>query len=250
MNDVRPRLGIVEDNADLLEELLFFLEGQGYAAWGVGSAEALWRTLHTRPVDIMLVDLGLPGEDGFGVIEYLRQLSGFGIIIITARGGTDDRLRGLGLGADKYHIKPVNFAQLTEDIEALWQRMQASGRARGGAAPMEEGWVLDALGSCLVDPEGRRLPLTPQELAFIEVLYGAPGEVQSKTRVHERLFGPGMGEADTHRVDVILSRLRRKAVQRRFQLPVRTMFGRGLVFSPSRSGQTEDARDSRESRLI
>ncbi|MGE4336800.1 MAG: DNA-binding response regulator, partial [Pigmentiphaga sp.] len=61
MNAVRPRLGIVEDNADLLEELLFFLEGQGYAAWGVGSAEALWRALHTRPVDIMLVDLGLPG---------------------------------------------------------------------------------------------------------------------------------------------------------------------------------------------
>ncbi|MGE4336555.1 MAG: response regulator transcription factor, partial [Pigmentiphaga sp.] len=191
-----------------------------------------------------------PGEDGFGVIEYLHQLPGFGIIVITARGGADDRLRGLGLGADIYHIKPVNFARLTEDIEALWQRMQTNGTARSTSAPVEESWVLDTLGSCLLDPEGRRLPLTPQELAFIEVLYGAPGEVQSKARVHERLFGPAVGEADTHRVDVILSRLRRKAVQRRFQLPVRTMFGRGLVFSPSRRGHVEGARDSRESRLI
>src|SRR5690606_23653772 len=97
MTESKPRLAIIEDNQDLREELVFYLEAKGYAVWGVSSAEAFWRELHGRPADIVLIDLGLPGEDGFSVIDYLRQLSNFGLIVISARGSSQEKLRGLDL---------------------------------------------------------------------------------------------------------------------------------------------------------
>src|SRR5690606_22281232 len=129
------------------------------------------RELHGRPADIVLIDLGLPGEDGFSVITYLRQLSEFGLIVISARGSSQDKLRGLDLGADLYLVKPVNFAQLVRDIEALWQRMREAApvqsvvipEANAAAAPSTPmlAWTLDAASHTLVDPEGRTLRLTP-----------------------------------------------------------------------------------------
>lgn len=69
------RVAIVEDSADLLDELLAFLRHRGFDAWGVRSAEAFWRQLHRDPVDIVLIDIGLPGEDGFSVLDYLHEIT-------------------------------------------------------------------------------------------------------------------------------------------------------------------------------
>lgn len=255
MTEPKPRLAIIEDNQDLLEELIFFLEAKGHEVWGVNSAEAFWRELHGRPADIVLVDLGLPGENGFSVIEYLRRFSAFGLIVITARGSAEDKLKGLELGADLYLVKPVNFAQLVRDIEALWGRMQgamamsssdtsAIPAPAGTSAvtssvtpepaaetpiPRPQGWTLDAASHSLADPEGRGLKLTPQEYALLEILQGRPGEVHAKQALHDILFGDS-DDTDTHRIDVILSRLRQKAAQAKIRLPIRTLFGRGLVF--------------------
>ena len=87
------RVAIVEDSADLLDELLAFLRHRGFDAWGVRSAEAFWRQLHRDPVDIVLIDIGLPGEDGFSVLDYLHEIGHFGLVVITARGHEQDRRR-------------------------------------------------------------------------------------------------------------------------------------------------------------
>ena len=110
------RVAIVEDSADLLDELLAFLRHRGFDAWGVRSAEAFWRQLHRDPVDIVLIDIGLPGEDGFSVLDYLHGIGHFGLVVITARGHEQDRLQALNAGADLYLIKPVNFSDLADDI--------------------------------------------------------------------------------------------------------------------------------------
>lgn len=68
------RLAIIEDNPDLLDELLAWLGYRGFEVWGTRSAEAFWRQLHSHPVDIVLIDIGLPGEDGFSVLSYLHEL--------------------------------------------------------------------------------------------------------------------------------------------------------------------------------
>ncbi|MBU0724555.1 MAG: response regulator transcription factor [Alphaproteobacteria bacterium] len=234
MTTQTPRIALIEDNDDLREELVFFLKSRGSDVWGASSAEDFWKRLHRNAVDIVLVDLGLPGEDGFSVIEYLNEMSGFGLIVVSARGGQPERLRGLTLGADIYMVKPVNFARLAEEIDKLWARIQGDGASDGTAldtAPPQK-WSLDASGSCLIDPAGKALRLTAQEFALLQILYRNPSQVYAKEILHDQLFEYDE-HPETHRVDVILSRLRKKAREQHFRLPIRAIFGKGVVFIDS-----------------
>ncbi len=222
------RIAILEDNLDLQEELRFFLEAKGYSAWGQRSAEAFWRHLHANPVDVVLIDIGLPGENGFSVLEYLRELGSYGLIVMSARGSQQDRLRGMELGADAYLVKPVNFSDLVLTINQLWQRLQSQSSDPKPFKPVAPArWVLQD--KCLAGPDGHEMLLTSQEARLISVLMRYPSEVCNKEILHEHLFG-FHDERDTHRVDVVLSRLRNKAQKQRMPLPIRVVFGKGVVF--------------------
>lgn len=129
------RLAIIEDNPDLLDELLARLGYRGFEVWGTRSAEAFWRQLHSHPVDIVLIDIGLPGEDGFSVLSYLHELGHYGLVVVSARGQQQDKLQALSLGADAYLIKPVNFAHLAETLTALGARLQ-----QDRPAPSSQRW--------------------------------------------------------------------------------------------------------------
>lgn len=118
------RLAIIEDNPDLLDELLALVGLSRLRGMGTRSAEAFWRQLHSHPVDIVLIDIGLPGEDGFSVLSYLHELGHYGLVVVSARGQQQDKLQALSLGADAYLIKPVNFAHLAETPTALGARLQ------------------------------------------------------------------------------------------------------------------------------
>lgn len=226
-----PRIAVIEDNTDLREELLFFLQAKGYPVWGTPNAELFWKQLHRNPVDIILVDIGLPGEDGFSVVDYLRDLADYGLIVLTARGSQQDKVRGLSLGADFYMIKPVNFANLMDAINSLWQRIRYKSNEPGhdpaDEPPHHNGWTLGD--HQLIPPNDQPLSLTPQEHNLLTILFQRFNEVCSKELLHNLLFGYE-ATPDTHRIDVIVSRLRSKARQRDINLPIRTVFGKGLVF--------------------
>lgn len=230
MTDNSVQVAIIEDSEDLREELMFFLRSRHHSVWGVNSAEQFWKELHRHPVDIVVVDIGLPGEDGFSVLDYLRSLGDFGLVVATARGSQQDRLRALNLGADHYLVKPINFAELARLIEGLWQRIRAqkqldeSPQAR---VTDGQGWKLAA--DVLIAPEGRPLSLTPQEQNLLEILLRNASQICSKELLHDMLFGHE-AEQDLHRIDVILSRLRTKAREQGVKLPIRSVFGKGLVF--------------------
>ncbi|MGE4126059.1 MAG: response regulator transcription factor [Pusillimonas sp.] len=228
------RIAIIEDNDDLREELVFFLQSRGYPVWGKRNAEAFWKHLHLHPADIVLVDIGLPGEDGFSVVEYLKSLGRYGLIVLTARGGMHDRLRGLNLGADQYLVKPVNFADLAEQINALWTRMQlnATPELSGADVITPQLWQLDNNRQELVSPDGIPLPLTRQEYKLVEMLHRHSDEICTKEMLHDFLFGYAE-VPDTHRIDVVLNRLRSKARQISLRLPIRSIFGKGLVLVSS-----------------
>ncbi len=222
------RIAILEDNPDLREELIFFLKAKGYRVWGERSAEAFWKHLHANPVDIVLLDIGLPGEDGFSVLTYLRGLGQYGSIVMSARGSQQDKLRGMELGADAYLVKPVNFADLVLTVDQLWQRLRSQVVDSGLPAPVAPAaWVLRD--KCLSGPHGDDLLLTSQEARLIGFLMRYPSEVCNKELIHEHLFG-FHDEPDTHRVDVVLSRLRNKAQKQNISLPIRVVFGKGVVF--------------------
>ena len=232
------RLAIIEDNADLLDELLAWLGYRGFEVWGTRSAEAFWRQLHSHPVDIVLVDIGLPGEDGFSVLNYLHELGHYGLVVVSARGQQQDKLQALSLGADAYLIKPVNFAHLAETLTALGARLQqdrpapqqpemASAAPAPAPAPATGLWRLHE--DKLISPDARALELTQQEYRLVELLMRNRNEVCSKLDLHACLFAHE-SEPDLHRIDVVVSRLRHKARQQGIHLPVRAIFGKGLAF--------------------
>ena len=230
------RLAIIEDNPDLLDELLAWLGYRGFEVWGTRSAEAFWRQLHSHPVDIVLIDIGLPGEDGFSVLSYLHELGHYGLVVVSARGQQQDKLQALSLGADAYLIKPVNFAHLAETLTALGARLQQDRPApqqpeMASAAPAPTPatglWRLHE--DKLISPDARTLELTQQEYRLVELLMRNRNEVCSKLDLHACLFAHE-SEPDLHRIDVVVSRLRHKARQQGIHLPVRAIFGKGLAF--------------------
>lgn len=231
MNTTKPRIAILEDNSDLREELTFFLQHKDYNVWSAGSAESFWKKLHRNPADIVLVDLGLPGEDGFSVVDYLNEITGFGLIIITARGGQQDNIRGLSLGADLYLVKPVNFSKLAASIDTLWQRMQQENAVSQEIRQKDVtgSWQLISTDQRLIAPNGDSLKLSQQEYNLLNILVLSPNQVFSKEALRSLMFRHE-DRPDTHRVDVILSRLRKKARDQKIDLPIRSIFGKGVVF--------------------
>ena len=234
LEDAKPHLALVEDNDDLREEILSGLEDQGYPVWGVGSAEAFYKQLLSSQADIVLVDLTLPGEDGFDLVRYLSDHCCRGIIIVTARSDREHRMQGLLQGADHYLVKPVDIDELQVAITALWRRLQQPPSTASLPVTSDaviHGWHLDSSGRSLQSGQGEQLILTEKESLFIKALLASENRVVSKEELHTAVFGkPCEHNHDVHRIEVITSRIRRKARDQGIELPLRVVFGRGLVF--------------------
>lgn len=226
----KPNIAVIEDCADLREELSFFLTQKGYSVWSVGSAEVFWKKLHLSSADIVLVDIGLPGENGFNVVEQLGKMQNFGLIIISARGSQEDNNRGLQSGADLYLVKPISFSHLISSIDALWHRMQSNKTYSVGAADNAERWVLNIQARTLTSQADGELKLSPQECNLVAALSVSPQKVFTKEELHSLLF-QYEEDSDEHRIDVILNRLRKKAREKNFKLPIHSIFGKGVVFT-------------------
>lgn len=226
-NSNGPVIAIIEDADALREFYSLSLETAGFDANGYQSAEAYYRDAITRPADIVLVDLGLPGEDGLSAIRHLRQVKSLGIIVITGRGTSDDRAAGIAAGADEYFVKPVERVDLVAAINGLWQRMKDSKRvqSRSGKA-----WMLDPVQSVLLTPEGGTIDLTASETVLLACLAERPGVAVNKEELCARLFS-GEAGVSYHRIEVLVSRLRKKFKQFNTAAPLRSVFGKGLAFN-------------------
>ncbi len=214
--------------------MLLTLRSKSFPAWGAASAEEFYRERAVSPADIVLVDLGLPGEDGLTALRHLRQNSCLGIIVITARGGTENRIAGLEAGADHYFIKPVDLRELIAVIEALWRRMVSRSTVietttHPALLVSSDHWQLDPTALILELPDARKIQLSDREYNLLACLMAARGLVVSKAALHASIFSDSK-EVDLHRVDVIVSRLRQKSEkQLGSPLPIRTIFGKGFV---------------------
>jgi len=240
-----PRIAVIEDDEDLRANLLLTLRSKNLPAWGAASAEEFYREQAVSPADIVLVDLGLPGEDGLSALRHLRRNSGLGIIVVTARGGAENRIAGLQAGADHYFIKPVDTRELLAAIESLWRRIIASTVAAEVAANPVPAIHSDY---CQLEPtalmlelsDGRKVQLSDREYNLLACLMAAQGLVVNKTDLHAATF-PDSQEVDLHRIDVIVSRLRHKTEsQLGTPLPIRTIFGKGFVLMSKNQMRSSD----------
>lgn len=234
MNIQQPSISIIEDNQDLLNELVFFLQQNKFKVWSATSAEQFWKKLHLNNADIVIIDIGLPGEDGFKVLEHLKAIGNMGLIVVSARGNQRDKLHGLNLGADHYFIKPVNFSELVESIRTLWERVlqqKFEKTAHSSQVLDPKGkWRLKSATRGLVSPDGEQLKLSQQEYFLLSSLMLSANEVFTKAALFDLMFGYDEGEPEIHRLDVILSRLRKKAKAADINIPIRSIFGKGFVF--------------------
>ncbi|MFJ5446908.1 response regulator transcription factor [Methylobacillus methanolivorans] len=236
------RVIIVEDDLDLREETELGLRSLGIDVTGVADATALYRELINKKYDIVILDVGLPGEDGFSILKHLRSSVQIGIVMVTARGAVDDRVQGLNDGADAYMVKPVNLKELASVVNSLARRMQArmverrrqpqpsTVDATAQQAPLST-WKLCKTHWTLVSPDNASIPLTPKEYAFLSRLVEKCGQPVPKAHIIHA-FGGDLDDFDFHRVEVMISRLRRKGKAITGELlPIKALPGFGFSFT-------------------
>ncbi len=206
MNETR-RVVIIEDDQDLRESIIRFLLVAGVEAVGVGSVLEFYETVITRIFDVAVVDINLPDQSGFTLADYLRRNTDLGIIIITARDGMEDRVRGYGAGADLYLVKPVNMPELAAAIINLTRRRRERNSPQI-PAPVAL-WTLERSSWTLVTPLGIRVPLSGQERTLMSCLVEAQGEAVARADLFTAL-GYEESSTNSRALDSLVQRLRRK----------------------------------------
>ena len=176
------RVVLVEDDEELRNLLMADLVARGLQVVGLPSAERLYRHLAVQSCDVVVLDIGLPGEDGYSVTAHLRQLSTVGIILLTARGGAAEMRRGLKHGADLFLTKPVDYDVLASSIFNLHARLLRHAVTDGAEAKAKPStiWSLTADNWTLRGPQGIELPLLQAERAFLQPLFARPGQAVSR----------------------------------------------------------------------
>lgn len=216
-----PLVIVVEDQPVLLEETLFQLQCAGIEARGALNGRDLDALLPQTPCNVLILDVNLPGEDGFSIARRLYAPERRGIIMLTVRDDVEDRLQGRENGADIYLVKPVDHRELVACIHSLHRRL---------AATLDKGdWVLDMPQRLLVAPEGQRLELTPQEAQILLLLLNSPGHVFSRNEIVDTLGYKNMDFPEA-RVNTALYRLRHKLEEFDEGLRVQTWRNRGYSY--------------------
>jgi DNA-binding response OmpR family regulator len=224
MPNPKPLILVVDDDAKTVASVRLYLEHAGWAVISAGDGnEALARAEAEPRPDLVVLDLMLPGLDGFEMCRRLREVSTVPIIMLTARSTEEDRLEGLELGADDYVIKPFSPRELAARVRAVLRRLP--GAADG--PPLRVGDVMLDPARHEVTRGGRRVELTPREFRLLETMARAPGRVFSRAELLERAFGADSAALD-RTIDAHVVNLRRKleADSRRPPL-IETVFGVG-----------------------
>jgi len=210
-------IAILDDEVDITLLLANYLQGHGYRVTQLHSGRALMALMPVDPPALVLLDLGLPGEDGFGIARQLREHWRCGLIIVTGRGDAVDKVVGLEVGADDYVTKPFDLRELLARIKAVLRRIapEVVG-ATAPAAPTAAqttlhfaGWALGVDARRLVSPQGDDVALTSGEFDLLCAFAKHPGRVLSRDFLLEQTHRRESGPFD-RTVDVQVGRLRRK----------------------------------------
>jgi DNA-binding response OmpR family regulator len=207
-----PHLLVVDDDEQILELIRRYFSGQGFRVSTAAHGSAMRATIESESIDIVLLDLGLPREDGFELTRYLREHWGGAIIIVTGRGESVDRVVGLELGADDYVTKPFDLRELLARVRSVMRRSSHAAPERksaDGAAIEFAGFRMNTQARVLIGPRGDEITLTTGEFDLLRVFLEQPNRVLSRDRLMEHLHGRNAGPFDRS-IDVQIGRLRRK----------------------------------------
>ncbi|HSC16860.1 MAG TPA: response regulator transcription factor [Gammaproteobacteria bacterium] len=229
------RLLLVEDDPNLSRSLAAQLEQAGYSVEkSTDGREGLYYA-REYPVDLAIVDLGLPSMSGVELIKQLRaDGKEYPILVLTARDRWQDKVEALKLGADDYVVKPFNVEELLARVDALLRRAGGWAQSELVCGPI----TLDTR-SQEVKVNGTKLELTSFEYKLLEYLMLHAGEVLSKTQITEALYSEDF-ERDSNVIEVFIGRLRRKLDPDNSYKPIETLRGRGYRLAAARGAPDAD----------
>lgn len=225
---------VVDDEEDLRDPVADYLRAEGLTVSTAGGAAELDAIMRERPVDLVVLDVNMPGEDGFSIARRLRATGPIGIIMLTAKRDTVDRVVGIELGADDYLTKPFELRELLARVRGLLRRL------RTGPTPAASLGREVRFGRCLLNLDTRKfyeetgveLPLTAMEFDLLEVFARRPNRVLSRDQLLD-LAHHRDEEPFERSIDMRIVRLRRKIeIDPSRPQVIKTIRGAGYMFVP------------------
>lgn len=227
---------IVDDDAQLRQLVSKMLRAHGYRATAVAGGREMLEMLRATPVDLIILDVMLPGASGLELCRHVRQSSSVPILMLTAKSEETDRVLGLEMGADDYLTKPFGSRELLARVRALLRRTNNAPnlvRPPTGTKYTFEGWIVDTLRRELINPEGIIIDVSTGEYDLLLVFVEAPQRVLTREQLldlaRNRTTVPGFDRS----IDTQISRLRRKMGGDDADSIIKTIRGAGYMFVPT-----------------
>jgi len=228
-----PHILIVDDNREILDLVSRFLIKEGYRTSTAPDGRAMRKILKDGKIDLIVLDLMLPGEDGLSLCRDLRVESNIPIIMLTAKGEEIDRIVGLEMGADDYLAKPFSTRELLARMKAVLRRTQTMTKDIDLAGSFRfSGWTLNTTNRELISSDDVVVPLSTGEYNLLIVLLERPKHVLNRSQLMDLTRGR-FYDAFDRSIDTQVSRLRRKIeIDPKNPELIKTVWGGGYVFTP------------------
>ncbi len=229
-----PHLLLVDDERSIREPLAAYLTKQGFRVTQAGDAESARTRLTAYAIDLVILDIMMPGEDGLSLCRHIAATSDVPVILLTARTEETDRIVGLEMGADDYVVKPFSPRELATRVKVILRRATAGGarqHAPEANAYAFAGWVLKSGERALVDREGVSVPLSTGEYNLLLALVTRPRQVLTRDQLLDLTQGREAAAFD-RAIDNQVSRLRRK-IEADAKTPelIKTVWGGGYTLA-------------------
>jgi DNA-binding response OmpR family regulator len=206
-------LAVLDDESEITQLIARYLGAQGFRVSELHRGAELMALMRSDPPALVLLDLGLPGEDGFSIARQLREHHRVGLVIVSGRGESIDKVVGLEVGADDYVTKPFDLRELLARVRAVLRRMEGSASAPAPASAPEgfrvAGWRVEVAARRVVDAAGREVAVTGGEFDLLVTFCRHPARVLSRDFLLDATRGREAGPFD-RTIDVQVGRLRRK----------------------------------------
>lgn len=230
--NVKSSILVVDDDETVRALIAASVAKAGYRVEQAEDAAGMRAWLATGQFDLVVLDVNLPDGNGLSLTRDLRTHSDVGVIMVTERGGPDDRALGIELGADDYLPKPVYPRELLARVKSVLER-RAGLRGAGAANRLRfAGWTIDLGGRVVLDQLGRAADLTPAEFDLLHILASRAGRIQSR-EVLMAALGSDEGDSGLRSIDILISRLRKKLGGDDDRPLIETCRGHGYRFVPT-----------------
>lgn len=218
---------VTDDDLHIRQLIVSFLRKDGFEAVGFDCGEELLRAFQVRVPSLVVLDIMLPGIDGLGILNMIRQQHNTPVLLVSAKDSELDRITGITLGGDDYLVKPFSPIELVVRVKGLLRRMEMNRAPDNAPAPLNFGDLTIDTGRRSVAMDGKVFAVTPTEFDFLAYMVNNRGRAVSKVELLKELWH-FESEVDTRATDDLVKRLRKKLALQNSKVHIETVWGFGF----------------------